>query len=229
MASTVAVFLLVTVFIKLALWQDKRAEEKAETEQQHRSAGTVSFAIALAEKKRFARIDVNGHYDPLRHILLDNQIWNGRSGVHVFTPFYTLDGATILVNRGWLPLVADRHTLPDIPTSEQQTVLKGMLNTLPVPGRILGEADRLNPDQWPQLVTYLNHADIGQLLDARLENWVIQLSASELTGFEGRDWKPVFMTSSRHKAYAFQWYALATTGIVLWLFSGFRKSSGNKK
>lgn len=229
MAATVAVFLLVTLFINLALWQTKRAEEKAETEQQYRSATTVLFAIALAEKKRFAHIDVNGHYDPVRHILLDNQIWNGRSGVHVFTPFYTLDGATILVNRGWLPLVPDRHTMPEIPTPEDQIVLSGRLNTLPVPGRILGEADKLNPDRWPQLVTYLNYEDIGKLLAAPLENWVIQLSDSEQTGFEGRDWKPVFMSSSRHKAYAFQWYALSMTGFVLWIMSGFKKTLGNKK
>lgn len=229
MAATVAIFLLVTLFINLAMWQTKRAEEKAQTEQQYQSATTVPFAIALAGKKRFAHIDVNGRYDPVRHILLDNQIWNGRSGVHVFTPFYTLDGVAILVNRGWLPLVADRQTLPDITTTEDQTILSGMLNTLPVPGRILGEADKLNPDHWPQLVTYLNLENISKLLDAPLENWVIQLSDSDQTGFEGRDWKPVFISSNRHKAYAFQWYALSTAGIVLWILGGFRKSLANKK
>jgi len=219
--------MLITLFVSLGMWQTQRAVEKAATEQLHQAATSVSFDLALAGEKRFARIDVSGHYDPIRHILLDNQVWKGRAGVHVFTPFYTLDGTAILVNRGWLPLAADRQTMPDIPTPQHQTVLRGMLNTLPVPGRMLGRADELEHDRWPQLVTYLNLENIAGSLDAPLEKWVIQLSDSETAGFEGRDWKPVFLSSNRHKGYAFQWFALAAVSVVLWVLIGFRKQSGN--
>jgi len=227
--ATVALVFLATLFANLGIWQTKRAAEKSETEQQHRAAGIVSLETALLQDQRFARIDVSGHYDPVRHILLDNQIWKGRAGVHVFTPFYTLNGTAILVNRGWLPLAADRQTLPEIPTPQHQTVLRGMLNILPVPGRIMGQADKLKQGRWPQLVTYLNREDIASSLDAPLENRIIQLSPSEKGGFEGRDWKPVFLSSKRHRAYAFQWFALTTASLVLWLFTGFRRSSGNNK
>lgn len=228
-ASTVALSILVALFATLGMWQTKRATEKAAIEQQHKTAPAVSFATALAGNKRFARIDVSGHYDPARHILLDNQIWRGRAGVHVFTPFMTLDGTAILVNRGWLPLGVDRQVLPTIPTPLHETVLRGILNTPPVPGRILGQADKMSPNQWPQLVTYLNLSDISKMLDVPLENWIIQLSDSAQDGFEGRDWKPVFMTSARHHAYAFQWFALASVSVMLWIFISFRKPSGNKK
>ena len=228
-AGTVALFLLTTLFANLGLWQTKRAAEKSDTEHQHQAATAVAFEVALKEKKRFARIDVIGHYDQTRHILLDNQILNGRAGVHVYTPFYTAKGAVILVNRGWLPLAADRQSLPEIETPQKETELAGMLNIVPVPGRLLGQADRITHDQWPQLVTYLNLKDIAESLDAPLEDWVLQLSDTDQTGFEGRDWKPVFLSSSRHKAYAFQWFALATVSIILWLVISFRKSSGNKK
>jgi len=221
--------MLTGLFASLGMWQANRASEKEQTELQYRTASRVSFATALARDERFARIDVSGHYDPVRHILLDNQVWKGRAGVHVFTPFYTLDGTAILVNRGWLPLAADRQSMPDIPTPQHETVLRGMLNIFPVPGRILGQADKMNQNQWPQLVTYLNLENIVKSLDVPLENWVIQLSASEQAGFEGRDWKPVFLTSRKHKAYAFQWFALATVSIVLWIFTGFRKPSGITK
>ncbi len=226
-SATVALFTLTTLFVNLGMWQAKRATEKEQTELQHQMASRVSFTTALARDERFARIDISGHYDPVRHILLDNQVWKGRAGVHVFTPFYTLDGTAILVNRGWLPLAADRQTMPEIPTPQHETVLRGMLNIFPVPGRILGQADKMNQNQWPQLVTYLNLENIVESLDVPLENRIIQLSASEQAGFEGRDWKPVFLTSRKHKAYAFQWFALATISIVLWVFNGFRKSSGN--
>lgn len=227
-AGTLALLVFATLFINMGIWQTKRAEEKSIIEQQHRAATIVSFQQALKDEHRFARIDVSGHYDPLRHILLDNQIWQGRGGVHVYTPFHTFGGTTILVNRGWLPLPANRQSMPAIPTPQHETVLRGILNTLPVPGRFLGPADKLQPDKWPQLVTYLNLNDIANSLDTPLENWVVQLSASEQAGFEGRVWKPVFLSSSRHAAYAFQWFALAASSIVLWVVLGFRKSSDHQ-
>lgn len=228
LAATLALLLLAILFFNLGLWQSKRALEKSQTEQLHQTIGVMPFQQALSGGHRFARIDVSGHYDPQRHILLDNQIWQGRGGVHVFTPFYTLDGTTILVNRGWLPLAADRQSLPAIPTPQYETVLRGILNTFPVPGRILGRADKVQRNKWPQLVTYLNHESIAAALDSKLENWVVQLSKAEQAGFGDRDWKPVFLSSSRHRAYAFQWYALAVACLVLWVFSGFRQPRKNK-
>ena len=210
------------------MWQTKRASEKFATEQLHLVAKSVSFESALQQGLRFARVDIDGHYDPLRHILLDNQIWKGRAGVHVFTPFYTNNGAAILVNRGWLPLSSDRKNLPEVPTPRHATSIRGMLNILPVPGRAVGEPDSLDKDQWPQLVTYLNRQDIADSTQAKLENWVVQLAPTDTSGFAGRDWKAVFMSSDRHKAYAFQWFSLTTACIVLWLVISFRKISGNK-
>lgn len=227
--ATLVLFLLACLFMMLGSWQQKRALEKAEMEQQHQIAPSLSLEKAIAQGSRFSQVDVSGHYDVNRHILLDNQIWQGRAGVYVFTPFYTTGGISILVNRGWVPLAPDRRTMPEIPTPRHEIVLKGMLNTLPVPGRILGSADQLKREQWPQLVTYLNLADISLSLDTPLENWVIQLSESETDGFEGREWKPVFLSSKRHKGYAFQWFALMAACVVMWVYLGFRKSSGNKQ
>ena len=226
--GSVALLLLATLFASLGTWQTKRAAEKLETEQLHKAATNVDLQSALETGQRFAHIDIDGHFDPERHILLDNQIWKGRAGVHVFTPFYTNDGIAILVNRGWLPLPADRLTMPEIPTPQHQTVLSGNLNILPVPGRTMGQADKLDPDKWPQLVTYLNRADIAESLGSPIEDWIIQLSPTEENGFEGRDWKPVFLSSKRHKGYAFQWFALTAACFVLWVFTGFL-TSGNRK
>lgn len=206
-----------------------RATQKLKLEKQFREAGSVSLQTALAADQRFAHIDASGHFDPVRHILLDNQVLRGRAGVHVFTPFYTPDGTAILVNRGWLPLAADRKNLPEIPTPHHETPLRGRLNILPVPGRMIGTPDMLQPDRWPQLVTYLDIQNISTALEIRMENRVVQLSDQEPHGFEGRDWKPVFLSAERHKGYAFQWFALTAAGILLWLFSSFRKLPGNDK
>jgi surfeit locus 1 family protein len=229
MPVTLALLLLASLFVMLGTWQTRRASEKLEIEQQHQAAVSVSLETALGGDQRFAHIDVVGHYDPVRHILLDNQIWQGRAGVHVFTPFHTSDGTAILVNRGWLPLGVERQNMPEIPTPQHETVVRGILNIPPVPGLTIGQADKLERDSWPQLVTYLNLENIAGLLDVPLENYVIQLSIQEQDGFEDRDWKPVFMSSTRHRAYAFQWFALTAACIVLWLLSGFRDQSENSK
>jgi surfeit locus 1 family protein len=226
--ATVVLFLLVVIFTYLGMWQTHRAAEKTVIEQQFESGSPVLLAKAVESGSRFAHIDESGHYDTGRHILLDNQVWRGRAGVHVFTPFYTTDGVVILVNRGWLPASADRQTLPEIPTPSGQAVLRGILNTYPGPGRVLGHADELSKNDWPQRVTYLNSADISAALDEPLPEWVVQLSETEPAGFEGRNWKPVFLTSIKHKAYAFQWFALAGISIVLWVFNGIRGSKGHK-
>jgi len=220
---------MAVIFAILGTWQVDRAVEKEAIEQLHQSAGTQALEEAIGQESRFARVKVSGFYDQNRHFLLDNQIWQGRAGVFVFTPFYSKGGKSLLVNRGWLPMSLDRKTMPEILTPKSETVLRGMLNTLPVPGRRLGAADKLTQDQWPQLVTYLNIADISESLERPMENWIIQLSKTESDGFAGRDWKPVFMSSKRHRAYAFQWYALVAATITMWIVMGYRKPPENQQ
>jgi len=213
--------LLAILFASLGAWQTRRAAEKTALEAEHEQAPRLALDTALANDQRFARIEVNGRYGPQQHILLDNQLWQGRNGVHVFTPFTTGDGISILVNRGWLPLQADRKILPEIPTPTHEITISGRLNIIPVPGRMVGEADKLETDRWPQLVTYMNHTDIARVLALPLETRIIQLSLEAEHGFEDRDWKPVFLSPERHRAYAFQWYALMTASIILWLLTGY--------
>lgn len=227
-AATVALALLALLFAGLGTWQTRRAAEKAALETEHEKAPTMALEAALANDHRFARVEVGGRYDPQRHVLLDNQSWLGRNGVHVFTPFSTNGGITILVNRGWLPLPADRESLPEIPTPGHEVTISGTLNLMPVPGRMVGEPDTLTTDDWPQLVTYMQHADIARALALELETRIIQLSRDAEYGFEDRDWKPVFLSPERHRAYAFQWYALMAAAIVLWLLTSFRKTEGHR-
>jgi len=229
MAATLALLLLACLFATLGTWQQRRAAEKRALELQHQTAPALPLESAIKQKSRFSTVDALGRYDGSRHVLLDNQIWHGQAGVYVFTPFQTVNGIVILVNRGWLPLPPDRGSLPEIPTPAGEVVLRGLLNTPPVPGRLLGQADRLDRNAWPQLVTYLNLPDISGILGTPLEDWVVQLSGSEPGGFEGRDWQPVYLTSSRHQGYAIQWFSLTAVCFVMWVFIGLRNQTGTKK
>lgn len=226
---TVALFLFSLFFAMMGAWQSQRAAEKEILEEQYQQAPDLPLKTAIAQQRRFSRVSVSGHYDTERHFLLDNQTWQGRAGVFVFSPFYSNSGNVILVNRGWLPISPDRKSLPEIDTPDGETAISGILNTLPVPGKVLGSADILGKDHWPQLVTYMNLPDLSASLDQPLENWVIQLSKSNPEGFEGREWKAVYLTPGRHRAYAFQWFALTAASIIMWLYIGFKHPSGTKK
>lgn len=226
--STIVLASLAALFASLGMWQTIRSAEKFELEHQFLNATIMPLHDAIKQDRRFAKVSASGKYDRKRHILLDNQILKGQPGVHVYTPFRTEDGITILVNRGWLPLGANRNTLPDVQTDDFSFVLNGRLNTFPVPGRLLGEADSLQNDQWPQLVTYLNQADIASALGTNIAPWVIQLAPEDKSGFEGRDWKPVYLTSQKHDGYAFQWYALTFATLVLWVMGGIRRAKGSR-
>ena len=226
--STIVLALLATLFAYLGVWQTTRSAEKLELENQFATAAIMPLSNAVKQDRRFAKVTAAGKFDLQRHILLDNQMYKGQPGVHVYTPFYTKDSITILVNRGWLPIGDDRNTLPMIPTPADELTITGRLNTFPVPGRTLGEADALQNDHWPQLVTYLNEADIADALSTQITPWVVQLALENSGGFEDRNWQPVYLNSQKHSAYAFQWYAMTFITLVLWVAGGIRRAKGKR-
>ena len=135
----------------------------------------------------------------------------------------------MLVNRGWLPLAADRRTLPEVPTDSSPRTLRGILNEAPAAGPRLGDADVLLPDRWPQLVTYFDLATVATALDTPLSPWQIQLDPGDETGFGARQWKAAVMGPEVHGAYAIQWLALAVATVIIWASLGVRRGRRSGK
>jgi len=221
---TLLLFALALIFLRLGIWQTDRKAQKQLLFEQFENAPLLSLPEALQQQEQFARIEARGRYDPDRHILLDNKIFNGRAGVHVLTPFSLENGTQILVNRGWLPLAADRRSLPEVPTDGRDRVIDGILNRPPTGGQRLGEADIVKRDDWPQLITYLDLNAVGEALESPLEPWLVQLAADDVSGFEGRQWQAAVMTPEVHGAYALQWFALAAAALVIWIVLGIRRA-----
>jgi surfeit locus 1 family protein len=220
---TLILVMLAALFLYLGLWQlDRRAEKEALFER-FRDAPELSMEQALAREESFARVEAFGRYDAARHLLLDNRVWKGRAGVHVLTPFTLRDGRTVLVNRGWLPLAADRQSLPDFATGDEARTLRGRLVRPSDAGPRLGGADTLEPDRWPQLVTYLDLEAASGALGTPLLPWILQLDAGDASGFEDRTWQPAVMLPEVHAAYAVQWLGLLAATLVIWILLGYRR------
>ena len=227
---TLVLLVLATVFLRLGIWQTDRKAEKQLLFEQFENAPYLSLEEALQKQEQFARVEARGSYDPDRHVLLDNKIHNGRAGVHVLTPFSLESGAQILVNRGWLPLAADRRSLPAVPTDGRDRTIRGILNRPSSGGQRLGEADIVKRDNWPQLITYLDMNSVGEALETSLEPWLVQLDAEDASGFEDRQWQAAVMTPQVHGAYALQWFALAAAALVIWIILGIRRArSGSEE
>lgn len=211
------------VFARLGWWQLEREEQKQRLFDQFADAPMMTIEQALQKPDGFSRVEAWGHFDPQRHILLDNKIFKGRAGVHVYTPFYLENGDTLLVNRGWLPLQADRRQLPEIPTTTEKRMISGLLKQPSPGGPRLGDADQLSVDRWPQLVTYFDLDAISKSLEVPLKPWQLQLDPDDPTGFEDRQWQAAVMTPAVHRAYAWQWFSLAVACIIIWVSLGFNR------
>jgi len=214
---------LAAVFLRLGLWQLDRKAEKAALFDRFQTAPSLGIEQALSDQLEFARVEAFGKYDPMRHLLQDNRIWNGRAGVHVLTPFQLADGRWLLVNRGWLPLPPDRSSLPDVPTEPAVRTIRGRLVAPAAAGPRLGDADVLFSDRWPQLLTYFDLEGASNALGAPLQPWLVQLDADDPSGFGDRQWSPAVMGPAVHGAYALQWMALAITALVIWAMLGLRR------
>ena len=221
---SVSLLTIAAACLWLGNWQLEREEEKQILFEQFENAPTLRIEQALKQGRQFSHIQAYGHFDDTRHVLLDNQILNGRTGVHVLTPFILENGTTILVNRGWLPLPPDRRQLPAVPTDQSLRIISGRLKQPATDGPRLGKPDELVSDEWPQLVTYLEMKTVSDALGTNLPPWLIQLDATDSGGFKGRQWKAAVMGPEIHAAYAFQWFALALATVIIWLSLGIRRA-----
>lgn len=217
------------LFLRLGSWQLERKAEKEALFERYASAPVLALGQALDQEVEFARVAARGRFDPSRHLLLDNRIWNGRAGVHVLTPFTLEDGRSLLVNRGWLPLPPDRRSLPGFATGSGERTISGRLVRPPAGALQLGEQDILAPDQWPQLVTYLDMEAAAGALGESLQPWILRLDADDPMGFEGRDWQPAVMGPEKHGAYAVQWFGLLAAAVAIWVVLGLRRGAQTGK
>ena len=220
---TLVLLALALLFARLGWWQLERKTEKQLLFEQFGNGPVLSIEQALEHDKKFARVEAYGRYDPSRHVLLDNKILNGRTGVHVLTPFTLDNGTRILVNRGWLPLPLDRRSLPQVETDDAMRTISGILNKPSTGGPRIGEPDILVVDRWPQLVTYLDLDSVSVALNTPLEPWLLQLEPEDESGFAGRQWQAAVMGPEVHGAYALQWFSLAAAALIIWITLGIRK------
>lgn len=214
-------FLGLTVF--LGNWQSERADAKRALQARYDAALDeaplhVGSALLDRDGALYRRLEVEGVFDDAHTILLDNRIVDGAAGYHVLTPLrVTGSRFVLLVNRGWVPVGPSRERLPLPPTPAGRVKLEGVAADPRT--RYVELADAAPQGRvWQNLDSARYAARTGLSMQP-----VLLLQTSDTADGLLRTWPRPDTGVAMHVGYAFQWYGLATTLVVLWLVMNLRR------
>lgn len=221
---TLVVLCVIPVLLALGFWQLDRAEEKKtylELLKRNNAASAITLTTATddaVDSLKYRRVTATGHYDSGHQFLIDNQISDGKPGYLVLTPFKLNGGEkAVLVNRGWIPLTKDRSLLPDISIKEMPSTVHGRINSFPSVGIKLPGAEKPTAG-WPALVQVVDADSLAKKLGYPLFGFMIELDKNLPEGYK-REWRePSIMPPEQHMAYALQWFGLAVTLALLFVW-----------
>ncbi|WP_237155971.1 SURF1 family protein [Photobacterium phosphoreum] len=206
---------VVALLLKLSGWQLSRADQKQQLQSQilERQQTVVTDLAQLPVEPLWHSIRLEGEFDNQHPILLDNQLYRGRPGYHLYLPFISQQ-QRVLVNVGWIAAPPYREILPQLPQFNGPQVIQGVI----APAQQLLQ---FKPDaadgQWPLRVQNIGVDWLSLQLQQPLLPWVIQISASSPLALT-QTWQPIVMGPKKHYGYAMQWFLLAIAVVFLCLW-----------
>jgi surfeit locus 1 family protein len=202
--------LALSILIGLGFWQLDRAKQKEKILEQYQEAMQAA-PITMANLPKdyatvnFRRILLEGEFLNERNFLLDNKFYKHQFGYHVITPVKLVENEQIiLVDRGWIAQ-KNRNKLPQIPELSGVQKFRGIIYH-PTPSLLLGRLED-NPGKYPRIIEVIDMAALHKILRKNIYPFLV---VSDNLG-QGlmQEFNPVIVSSSRHIAYAFQWFGLA--------------------
>lgn len=221
--------LVVSLGVRLGIWQLARAEEKRDWLARIETRATTPQsldALLVREDPAHYPVTLQGEFDNSRNILLDNRIHRGKAGYHVLTPFYS-QGRWILVNRGWIPGGASRDTLPAVPPAAGDVAVQGHTYIYSSKAFTLAEDDYARPVDWPLRVQKVEMQALGEVLGVELAPFEIRVAEDARLDSEAdfiRNWQDGVSGPERHQAYALQWFLLAAAALAVFIAASLRKT-----
>ena len=209
----------------LGFWQLDRAAGKEERQAafEARRAVVLDEIDLGGEPLEFARVDLEGRYDPSHQFLQDNRTHQGRPGYYVLTPFRTAGQGAVLVNRGWVPAGPARAVLPDVRAPGGDQRLRGTVRLPREDLFVLGDTGHAAA-VWPRVVQRVEIDAMQRSLGYPLAAWLVALDPDASHGYV-REWKAApGLTPDRHRGYAFQWFALAAALFGIWVAVNLKRS-----
>lgn len=186
--------------------------------------------VSLSQLKPEAGLDyrtvaLRGRFDNQHVFLLDNRIYQGRPGYEVISAFELEPAVTMAgtqkierlwVNRGWIPMNADRSIVPVVEPVQGVQTIAGQLVS-PADSFVLAKGALTG--NWPETIQRVelekmnNRLGVGPSLP-----YLLRLNAGEAGSFKV-SWQPVSTRPQKSLGYAVQWFLMAAvlTGLFFWV------------
>jgi len=220
---TLAALFFFVLTLSLGNWQSGRADTKRELQARYDAAvreAPIHLGSDLLDHDSvlYRKLEVEGVFDDAHTILIDNRVLNGVAGYHVLTPLRIRGGkAYILVNRGWVATGRSRDRVPAPPTPPGVVRLEGM--AVDPQTRYFELADTPPQGRVWQNLDFERYEKATRL---SLQPVLLLQTSEQADGLQ-RSWPRPDTGVESHVSYAFQWYSLAATLVVLWLIINIRR------
>lgn len=221
----IVTILLCTLGIILGQWQSRRAQEKERLNevmiaQAHLPPISLS-PLASGKELALRKVSLEGEFIADWPLYLDNRPLHGVAGFYVLMPFHLKDSETyVMVARGWLPRdPSNRLALPKLQTPQGQIHLIGRVRESLERVLQLGQQPELQPSA---IIQNLDITKLHEKTGLKLSNFFIEQLSEQADQLQ-RDWPSVGTGSEKHRAYAFQWYALSGMAFLFFVVTGFRR------
>jgi surfeit locus 1 family protein len=219
------------VLLALGFWQLDRTDQK-ETIQRQFMYRYESSPVDL-NKNTPERVEkdlmlwrksvIQGNYSTAHIFLLDNQVVDSQVGYFVFTPFkLATESLWVLINRGWVKAGPSREVAPRIKTPETGIKINGVIKPPPRTGLMLGQGGIEKITGTTYRVQHLNIDQIAEYTKLRFLPYVVRLDPNDPYGFK-REWRLPGSGKEKHLGYAFQWFALAITLLIIYIVVNLKK------
>jgi surfeit locus 1 family protein len=170
------------------------------------------------------RATLSGEFLNDKNIILDNQIREEKAGFLIYTPFRILDSNRIvLINRGWFPLSNSRNDMPDISPIQGIQTIEGDIRQMPSSGISLGKGVVENLNSSSFRLQNMDYAVLSSLISKDLMKYEVKLKKPIFDKTYALDTSIPVPDSDKNYGYAFQWFAMACTLLIIFLRLGMKK------
>ena len=215
----VGVASLIFLMLNLGFWQLNRLDEKRKFNSvlsTHSSTPVQSLDEAVPAKwnkatSEWLRVSVSGSYDFSKAVTIINRSQDGTAGYNSVVPFTSTNNRTILVNRGFVPLVMEA---PVAPTGEIEII--GYLRASQSRSA-LGPIDSTEAGntEFQRFDIPLISAHFGKTIEPMFLQLITESPAGE-SQWPAKVALPP-LDEGTHMSYALQWFFFCLVAFTAWV------------
>jgi surfeit locus 1 family protein len=206
----------------LGQWQLRRAAEKtaiqASADEARRAPPLELSAAASLQGLEGRVVRLRGQFVAQATVFVDNRTHQGVAGFHVLTPV-RIEGSSVvlMILRGWVPRdLRDRTRLPDVPTPTGPVELGGVLE-----GRLARSLELREPPvpgAGERLWQNYDPAVFRAWSGLAVADGVLRQDPGDIDDGLVRAWRAAGNDIDKHRAYALQWFVMATAALAVTLY-----------